>query len=61
MNMKKILLAGLAAFAFYKYSKMSPQEKKDLKDKVTREGKKLWEAVNPSKSSAHTNTGAGNN
>lgn len=46
--MKKLLLAGLAAFAYYKYNKMSPEQKKDLKDKVTREGKKLWEQINPS-------------
>lgn len=35
-----LLLAGAAAFAYYKYSKMSPQQKKDLvgglKDKATK-------------------------
>ncbi len=28
-----LLLAGLAAFGYYKYSKMSDQEKRDLKEK----------------------------
>lgn len=28
-----LLLAGLAAFGYYKYSKMSDQEKQGLKDK----------------------------
>ena len=32
-----MLLAGAAAFAYYKYSKMNDQQKKDLVDK----GKKL--------------------
>ncbi|HEY0677855.1 MAG TPA: hypothetical protein VGD17_06200 [Chitinophagaceae bacterium] len=35
-----LLLAGAAAFAYYKYSKMSPQQRKDLvgglKDKATK-------------------------
>jgi hypothetical protein len=38
MNKKGLLLAGLAAFAYYKYKKMSPESKKKmvdtLKDKV---------------------------
>ena len=28
-----LLLAGLAAFAFYKYKKMSPEKKNELKEK----------------------------
>jgi hypothetical protein len=59
MNMKRILLAGLAAFAWYKYSKMSPGEKKELKKKITGEGKKLWEAVNPKHTSTPPSTGTG--
>lgn len=35
-----LLLAGAAAFAYYKYSKMTPEQKKDLvgglKDKATK-------------------------
>lgn len=39
MNTKGLLLAGLAAFAYYKYKKMTPESKKKmvdtLKDKVS--------------------------
>lgn len=42
-----LILAGLAAFAYYKYSQMSPEEKNkmvgDLKDKA----KKLYEDYMP--------------
>ncbi|MER3497579.1 MAG: hypothetical protein C4308_02520 [Chitinophagaceae bacterium] len=31
-----LLLAGLAAYRYYKYSKMNAQEKRDLKDKAKR-------------------------
>lgn len=31
-----LLLAGLAAFGYYKYSKMSEQEKRNMKDKAKR-------------------------
>jgi len=34
-----LLLAAAAAFGLYKYSKMTPQQKKDLKEK----GKDLWD------------------
>lgn len=34
-----LLLAAAAAFGIYKYSKMTPQQKKDLKEK----GKDLWD------------------
>jgi hypothetical protein len=34
-----LLLAAAAAFGIYKYSKLTPQQKKDLKDK----GKDLWD------------------
>jgi len=33
-----LLLAAAAAFGIYKYSKMTPQQKRDLKEK----GKDLW-------------------
>ena len=32
-NKTGLLLAGLAAFGYYKYSKMSPEEKKNLMNK----------------------------
>jgi hypothetical protein len=34
-----LLLAAAAAFGIYKYAKMTPQQKKDLKEK----GKDLWD------------------
>ena len=34
-----LLLAAAAAFGIYKYSKMTPQQKKDLKEK----GRDLWD------------------
>ena len=34
-----LLLAAAAAFGAYKYSKMTPQQKKDLREK----GKDLWD------------------
>jgi len=34
-----LLLAAAAAFGIYKYSKLTPQQKKDLKEK----GKDLWD------------------
>lgn len=32
MNKNGLLLAGLAAFAYYKYNKMSPEAKKNMVD-----------------------------
>jgi hypothetical protein len=37
-----LLLAGVAAFAYYKYNKMNPQQKKDLVDGLKEKGKKLF-------------------
>lgn len=39
MKVAPLLLAGLAAFGYYKYTKMSEQEKKDLLNK----GKKFMD------------------
>ncbi len=36
-----ILLAGVAAYAAYKFSKMNPQQKKDLTDNLRDQGKKI--------------------
>lgn len=50
-----LLLAGAAAFAYYKYSKMSPEQKKDLvgglKDKAT----KLFEQFGGTGKQQHQN------
>lgn len=35
-NKMNLLLAGLAAYGYYKYSKMSPVEKQSMKDKARR-------------------------
>ena len=48
--MKKVsflLLAGAAAFAYYRYSKLSEDEKKDLLDKLKSKGKKLYDDYVP--------------
>lgn len=42
-----LLLAGLAAFAYYKYSKLSPEEKKDLKGTIKEKGKKIYDKYMP--------------
>ena len=49
MNTKigALIVGGLAAFAYYKYNKLSPKEKKDIVDNLKREGKKLYEEYIP--------------
>jgi hypothetical protein len=42
-----ILLAGLAAYAYYKYSKMSPEEKSNLVSDLKDKGQKLYEQYVP--------------
>ena len=42
-----MLLAGLAAFAYYKYSQMSPEEKTKLVGKLKEKGKKLVDQLLP--------------
>ena len=42
-----LLLAGLAAFAYYKYKKMSPDEKDNLVSTVKQKGKDLYEKYIP--------------
>lgn len=37
-----LLLAGLAAFAAYKFSRMSPQQKKDLVDNIKNRGRNIF-------------------
>jgi hypothetical protein len=36
-----ILLAGVAAYAAYRFSRMSPEQKKDLTDNLKNQGKKI--------------------
>jgi hypothetical protein len=42
-----LLLAGLAAFAYYKYSKMSPEQKQDLTGTIKEKGKKIYDKYVP--------------
>ncbi len=50
-----LLIAGLAAFAYYKYSKMSPEQKRDLVGNLKAKGKKFLDQFMPS-SKANPNT-----
>ena len=42
-----LLLAGLAAFAIYKLSKMSGEERHQLAGDIKEKGRKLWDNMNP--------------
>ncbi len=42
-----LLLAGLAAFAYYKYSKLSPAEKNNITGTIKEKGKKLYDQYVP--------------
>lgn len=42
-----LLLAGLAAYAFYKYSKLNPDEKSKLVGTIKEKGKKLYDQYFP--------------
>ncbi len=41
MSKKALLLAGIAAFAYYQYKKMTPQQKQDLKGNIKKQGEKI--------------------
>ena len=42
-----LLLAGLAAYAYYKYSKMTPEQKRDITDKLKGQAKKVYDQFVP--------------
>lgn len=42
-----LIVAGLAAFAYYKYSKMSEDEKRDLVNNLKEKGQKLYDQYVP--------------
>ena len=42
-----LLLAGLAAFAYYKYSKMSEEDKRNLVSGFKEKGKKFYDQYIP--------------
>lgn len=59
-----LLLAGVAAFAYYKYSKMSPDQKKDLVNGLKEKGKKIFGQFMPAdktQTAAATDTANGYN
>jgi hypothetical protein len=43
-----LILAGLAAFAYYKYSKMTQEEKTNLTSSIKEQGQKLYDQYMPS-------------
>lgn len=67
-----LLLAGIAAFAYYKYNKMTEQEKSDLVNDLKAKGQKLFDEYLPQNikdmmggksgtASANSHFGEGNN
>ena len=44
-----LILAGIAAFAYYKYSKLSSQEKENLVGDLKARGQKLYDEYVPEK------------
>lgn len=56
-----LLLAGIAAFAYYKYSKLSSEEKENLVGDLKAKGQKLYDEYMPEKykSMFSKNTGSG--
>ncbi len=42
-----LVLAGLAAFAYYKYNKMSAQDKDDMISNLKQKGQKLYDEYVP--------------
>ena len=45
MAKKGLLLAGLAAFAYYKYKKMTPEERENITSKVKTTGQKFVDSL----------------
>lgn len=42
---KTLLLAGIGAFAYYMYKKMSPEEKQKITDSIRQTGKKFTDKL----------------
>ena len=42
-----IILAAVAAFAYYKYSKLSEEQKRDLVNNLKQKGQKLYDQYVP--------------
>ena len=43
----RLLLAGLAAFAYYKYSRLTQDQKRELADNLKQKGKQLYDRYIP--------------
>lgn len=56
-----LLLAGIAAFAYYKYSKMSIEEKENLVTDLKAKGQKLYDEYMPEKYKSMFSKNAGGN
>jgi hypothetical protein len=50
-----LLLAGVAAFAYYKYRKMTPQQRTDFLNGIKDKGKKVLSGAMPDKTTAGAN------
>ena len=47
MKKSNLLLAGVAAFLYYKYSKMSPDKKREIANNLKQKGKQLYDEYVP--------------
>lgn len=47
-NKKGLLLAGVAAYAYYKYNKMTPEQRQDMVGGLKEKGQKLYDEYVPS-------------
>ena len=43
----RLLLAGLAAFAYYKYSRLNQDQKRELANNVKQKGRQLYDQYMP--------------
>jgi len=43
----RLLLAGLAAFAYYKYSRLTKDQKRELANNVKQKGRQLYDQYMP--------------
>jgi hypothetical protein len=46
-NKKGLLFAGLAAYAYYRYTRMPKEEKEALREKIKEKGKKIYDQYVP--------------
>jgi hypothetical protein len=56
-----LALAGLAAFAAYKYSKMTTDQKRDLANNLKEKGRKIFGSLVPHSKTENTGQSYGHN